>query len=74
MIFQLDTLMIQHHINVSQLQCSDCGGALVQPGHRNVLVFIWTNHTVLKVQLILITWHRELWRTKQLLADLDANF
>lgn len=73
-ILQEDTLMIQHHIDVSQLHCSDCGGALVQTGHRNVLVFIRTNHTVLKVQFILITRHRELWRTQQLWADSFANF
>lgn len=66
--------MIQHHIDVSQLHCSDCGGALVQAGHRELLVFIWTSHAVLKVQFILITWHRELWRTRQLLADSLAHF
>lgn len=60
MIFQKDTLVIQHHIDVSQLHRCDCGGALVQSGHRNVRLFIWTNHTVLKVQFILITRHREL--------------
>lgn len=72
MIFQKDTLMIQHHIDVSQLQRCYGGGALVQIGHRNVWVFIWTDHAVLKVQFILITRHRELWRNggeKELLAD-----
>lgn len=62
MIFQKDTLMIQHHIDVSQLHRCYGGGALVQIGHRDVCVFIWTDHTVLKVQFILITRHRELWR------------
>lgn len=65
MIFQKDTLMIQDHVDVSQLHCCDCGGALVQTGHRNAWVFIRTDHTVLKVQFILVTRHRELWRKRE---------
>lgn len=59
--FQKDTLVVQHHINVSQLNGSDGGTALIQTGYSNVRVSIRPNHTVLQVQLILITRHRELW-------------
>lgn len=54
---QKDTLMIQHHIDVSKLSCCNSGSALIQTGHSNIWVSISANHTVLKVQLILITRH-----------------
>lgn len=53
--------MIQHHIDVSQLHCCNSGCALIQTGHSHVWVSIRANHTVLKVQLILVTRHRKFW-------------
>ena len=60
-ICQKDTFMIQHHVDMSQLNCCNCRDALIQTSHSNIWVSIRSNHAVLKVQLILITRHRELW-------------
>lgn len=57
---QKDTLMIQNHIDMSQLNSCNCGDALIQTGNSNIWVCIRSSHTVLKVQLILITRHRQL--------------
>lgn len=72
MFGQKDTLMIQHHVDMSQLNCCNCGDALIQPGHSNVWLSIRANHAVLKVQLILITRHRELW-TKTTQAQINLR-
>lgn len=66
--------MIQHHIGVAQLYCCNYGGALIQTGHRNIWVSIRANHTVPKVQFILITRHSDLWRnTTQMQISLWAG-
>lgn len=66
--------MIQHHVDVSKLNCCNCGGALVQTGYCNIWVSIGADRTVLKVQFILITRHKELWtNTTQTQISLRAG-
>lgn len=74
MSFQKDTLMIQHHIDLSQLNCCSCGGALIQTGHSYVQVSIRANYTVLKVEFIIIRRHREFCRNKTTHNGLNGKY
>lgn len=56
-----DTFMIQQHIDVSQLNGCNRGGALIQTGHGDIWVSIGPHYAVLEVQFILIARHRKLW-------------
>lgn len=59
-VCQKDTLVVEHHVHVSQLHRCNFGGALIQTGHRCILVPVQAHHAVLQVQLILIAGHGQL--------------
>lgn len=56
-----DTLVIQHHVDVSELNCRHRGDALIQTGHGDVRVSVGADGAILNVQFVLITGHGELW-------------
>jgi len=55
-----DTLVVQHDVGVSMLKGKDCRAALVQVCDRSLRVSISGDHTILKLELIVITGHGQL--------------